>query len=120
MTNKMKLLMALCDALGFDVEETAEQKIPSGQILIPHDYKITKKGGYARRKKNFEFAVADLEASANWSKRTTPKGETQQDIIDKCLAEGILKHDAKELTSGDDKYIRVDGEVFKRVNLDGQ
>jgi hypothetical protein len=43
MTNEMKLLTALCDALGFDVEEVQEQSIPSGQVLIPHEYKLTKK-----------------------------------------------------------------------------
>jgi hypothetical protein len=43
MTNEMKLLTALCDALGFDVEEVQEQSIPSGQVLIPHGYKLTKR-----------------------------------------------------------------------------
>jgi len=43
MTNELKLIMALCDALGFEVEEIFEQKIPSGQILIPHNYKLTKR-----------------------------------------------------------------------------
>ena len=89
MTNEMKLLMALCDALGFEVEETAEQKIPSGQILIPHDYKLTK------------------------------KGETQQDV-DQEMAKELLWGSGKELTVEGDKYILVGGQVFKRVNLDGQ
>ena len=44
MTNEMKLLTALCDALGFDVEEVQEQSIPSGKVLIPHEYKLTKRG----------------------------------------------------------------------------
>lgn len=43
MTNEMKLLMALCDALGFEVEEIYESRIPSGQIIVAHDYKLTKK-----------------------------------------------------------------------------
>lgn len=43
MTDTMKLLRAFIEASGFDVEEIQEQKIPSGQILTPHDYKVTKK-----------------------------------------------------------------------------
>ena len=40
MSDEMKLLMALCDALGFDVEEVGEINISTGQVLIPHDYKL--------------------------------------------------------------------------------
>ena len=43
MTNEMKLITALCDALGFEVEEIYESRIPSGQIIVAHDYKLTKK-----------------------------------------------------------------------------
>ena len=43
MNNIEKKLDALIDALGFDVEEMLEQKIPSGQIIIDHDYKLTKR-----------------------------------------------------------------------------
>tara|TARA_R110002096_G_scaffold66306_1_gene161359 strand:+ start:18897 stop:19241 length:345 start_codon:yes stop_codon:yes gene_type:complete len=48
MTNCEKKLDALIDALGFDVEEVNEQAIPSGQIVIPHNYKITKRNGQLR------------------------------------------------------------------------
>ena len=43
MNNIEKKLDALIDALGFDVEEVLEQAIPSGQIIIAHDYKLTKR-----------------------------------------------------------------------------
>lgn len=39
----MKLLMAFIEASGYEIEEVFEQKITSGQILVPHDYKVTKK-----------------------------------------------------------------------------
>lgn len=54
MTNEMKLIMALCDALGFEVEEVATEKsikerkeyIRSGCAFDPkleYEYKLTKK-----------------------------------------------------------------------------
>jgi len=43
MNNTDKLLRAFIEASGYEVEEIFEQKIPSGQIIVPHDYKVTKK-----------------------------------------------------------------------------
>lgn len=43
MNNTEKLLRAFIEASGYDIEETEEMKIPSGQILIPAEYKVTKK-----------------------------------------------------------------------------
>jgi len=47
----MKLLTALCDALGLDVEEAQDQSISSGQVLVPHQYKLTKSGRIFGEKK---------------------------------------------------------------------
>jgi len=44
MDNTEKLLRAFIKAQGYEIEETLEQRItPNGQILIPHDYKVTKR-----------------------------------------------------------------------------
>jgi hypothetical protein len=43
MSNEMKLLTAFIEASGYDIEEIYEQQIPSGQIIVAHDYKVTKK-----------------------------------------------------------------------------
>jgi hypothetical protein len=43
MSNEMKLLMAFIEASGYDIKEIYEQQIPSGQIIVAHDYKVTKK-----------------------------------------------------------------------------
>ena len=60
MTNEMKLLMAMCDAMGFEVEEIdtsrkmyksddmmdwGTPKLNANPIILPStDYKLTKKG----------------------------------------------------------------------------
>ena len=43
MTNEMKLLRAFIEASGYEIEEICESRIPSGQIIVAHDYKVTKK-----------------------------------------------------------------------------
>jgi hypothetical protein len=43
MNNIEKKLDALIDAMGFDVEEVLGKQIPSGQIIVDHDYKLTKR-----------------------------------------------------------------------------
>jgi hypothetical protein len=45
MTNEMKLLMALCDALGFEVEQSIGTSLDGVPFsLVEHtDYKLTKK-----------------------------------------------------------------------------
>lgn len=70
MTNEMKLLMALCDALDFKVEEVATEKsikereeyIRLGCAFNPkleYEYKLTKK---ASDQDNDEAAIAAYEA----------------------------------------------------------
>jgi len=43
MDNTEKIIRAWLKCEGYEIEEIFEQKIPSGQILIPHDYKVIKK-----------------------------------------------------------------------------
>ena len=43
MSKELKLLEALCEGLGFEVEEIEEQKIPSGQIIVTQGYKVKNK-----------------------------------------------------------------------------
>jgi len=43
MDNTEKLLRALINTLGYEITEIEEQILPSGQIIMPNDYKLTKK-----------------------------------------------------------------------------
>jgi len=42
-SKELLLLEALCEELGFSVDFEAEQSIPSGQILVPAKYTLTRK-----------------------------------------------------------------------------
>ena len=43
MSRELKLLTALCESLGFEIEEIEEQKIPSGQIIVTQGYNLKTK-----------------------------------------------------------------------------
>jgi hypothetical protein len=87
MNNTEKKLDALIDALGFDVEEVNEQSIPTGQIIVAHDYKLTKRD-----------EPADDEPQENANR--PPIGLTPQYIHDASREEEIISAIIRYLKTG--------------------
>jgi len=56
MDNTEKLLRAFIETQGYDIEEIYEESLPSGQITIPHDYKVIKKEPTQQEKASFDMS----------------------------------------------------------------